>query len=101
VTAYTEMFCPKPTQLTIRSRLLSDYPSADVTVAQTGCTDGGSCVVNEPKGFRYFKLTCPKSPSRRHGQRYFSDIVFYPGTNAGDATRERSAGKFLSPNCAS
>ena len=58
------------------------------------------CVVNQPKGRRFFRLTCPKSATRRNHQRYYSDIVFYPGTNAGAATKERSRGKFLSPFCA-
>jgi DNA-binding beta-propeller fold protein YncE len=97
VTAYTEVSCPRPTQLTIRSRLRSDYPSADITVAQRGCLDG--CVVSEPQGKRLFKLSCPKSQAVRH-QRYYSDIVLFPGTNAAAATKERSRATFLSPLCA-
>jgi DNA-binding beta-propeller fold protein YncE len=100
VTAYTEVFCPNPTRLTIRSRLRSDHTNADVTVAQRGCIGKGSCVVDEPKGFRYFKLTCPKSASRKQSQGYYSDIVLYPGNNAGAATNERSREEFLAPFCA-
>ena len=96
VTAYTKVFCPQPTQLTIRSRLQSDYAFQDITVAQNGCS-GNSCVVD---GTRYFPLTCPKSSNRRQNQRYFSDIVFYPDGNAGAASKERSTGKVLSPFCA-
>jgi DNA-binding beta-propeller fold protein YncE len=97
VTAYTEVSCPRPTQLTIRSRLRSDYPSADITVAQRGCLDG--CVVSEPQGKRLFKLSCPKSQAVHH-HSYYSDIVLFPGTNAAAATKERSRAKFLSPLCA-
>ncbi len=99
VVGYTEVSCPRSTKLTIRSRLRSDYPSADITVDQKGCVKG--CVFTVPKGERFFRLACPKSPSRRHHQRYYSDIVLHPGTNAGAATSERSRGKFLSPFCAS
>ncbi len=103
-TAYTEVFCPKPTRLTIRSRLRSDYPSSDpssdITVAQLGCTGKSSCVVDEPKGLRSFHLSCPKSDSRRHNQRYYSDITVYPGTNSAAATKERSRATSLSPFCA-
>jgi DNA-binding beta-propeller fold protein YncE len=98
VTAYTEVVCPRSTKLTIRSRLRSDYPSADITVDQKGCIKG--CAVTVPKGQRFFRLACPKSPARRHHQRYYSDIVLYPGTNVGAATEERSRGVFLSPFCA-
>ena len=98
VTAYTEVSCPRPTKLTIRSRLRSDYPSTDATVAQQGCLTG--CVVEEPQGHRFFRLTCPKSASRQDHQPYYSDILIYPGANSGAATRERSRDKFLSPFCA-
>jgi DUF3089 family protein len=97
-TAYTEVVCPRPTKLTIRTRLRSDYPSADVTVDQKGCIKG--CMFTVPKGERFFQLACPKSPNRHQHQRYYSDIVLYPGTEAGAATKERSRGKFLSPICA-
>jgi WD40 repeat protein len=100
VTAYTEVDCPRPTRLTIRSRLRSDYPSFDKTVAKVGCTGGSACVVDEPAGFRYFRLSCPKSSTRRSNQRYYSDIIFYPGTNSGAATTERSRARVLSPFCA-
>jgi hypothetical protein len=100
VTAYTEVFCPEPTQLTVRSRLRSDYQFADITVAQRGCLGGSGCVIAVPKGFSFYRLSCPKSGNRRNNQRYYSDIVFYPGTNAGATTKTRSTGKFLSPFCA-
>jgi Lactonase, 7-bladed beta-propeller len=99
VTAYTEVFCPRPTRLTIRSRLRSDYADADITVAQRGCTGKSSCVIDEPQGYRYFQLICPKSATRQRNQGYYSDIVLYPGTNTGAATRERSRDTFLSPFC--
>jgi DNA-binding beta-propeller fold protein YncE len=97
-TAYTEVSCPRPTRLTIRSRLRSSYRSGDVTVAQRGCARG--CMIDEPKGTRTFRLTCPKSSTPRDHQRYYSDILLFPGTNAGAATKERSRAKALSPLCA-
>ncbi len=100
VTAYTEVFCPRPTQLTLRSRLRSDYAFRDLTVAQEGCLRGSSCVVNQPKGYAFYKLTCPKSANTRNNQRYYTTVVLFPGTNADAATRERSARTALSPFCA-
>jgi hypothetical protein len=101
VTAYTQVSCPNATQLTIRSRLRSDYPGfTDKTVARNGCLGGSGCVLAVPKGTRYFRLTCPKSESRRNNQPYYSDIVFYPGTNTRAATTTRSRDRFLSPFCA-
>jgi DNA-binding beta-propeller fold protein YncE len=100
VTAYTQVDCPGPTRLTIRSRLRSDYPDADITVARQGCTSGSSCVIDVPAGDTFFRLTCPKSATRRLNQRYYSDIIFYPGTNSAAATMERSRAKSLSPFCA-
>jgi hypothetical protein len=100
VTAYTEVFCPRPTRLTVRSRLRSDYPGTDITVAQRGCTGSSGCVLDLPQGFRYFRLTCPRSATRRQNQPYYSDIIFYPGTNVGAATKERSRSRVLSPFCA-
>jgi hypothetical protein len=98
VTAYTEVDCPRPTKLTIRSRLRSDHPSGDATVDQKGCMTG--CTFTVPRGKRFFPLACPKSPPARQHQRYYSDIVFYAGTDVGAATKERSRGKFLAPFCA-
>jgi hypothetical protein len=43
---------------------------------------------------------CPKSGDRRNNQPYYSDIIFYPGTNISAATKERSRDKSLSPFCA-
>jgi hypothetical protein len=101
VTAYTRVSCPNATQLTIRSRLRSDYPGFnDITVARQGCLGGSGCVIDMPKGLRYFRLVCPKSATRRHNQPYYTDITFYPGTNAGAATTTRSRNKSLSPFCA-
>ena len=90
VTAYTEVSCPRPTQLTIRSRLRSDYPSGDITVAQRGCVNG--CVVNQPKGRPFFRLTCPKSATRRNHQRYYSDIVVLPSHQCRCRPRRRGRG---------
>jgi DNA-binding beta-propeller fold protein YncE len=98
VTAYTEVFCPRKTELTIRSRLRSDYSSADATVDQKGCISG--CRFNVGTAHRFFRLSCPESAQRRPHQRYYSDIVFYPGANSGAATTERSRGILLSPFCA-
>ena len=101
VTAYTEVFCPRPTRLTIRSRLRSDYPGFnDVTVARNGCLGGSGCVIDMPKGLRYFRLVCPKSATRRQNQPYYTDITFYPSTNTSAATRTRSGSRSLSPFCA-
>jgi DNA-binding beta-propeller fold protein YncE len=101
VTAYTQLSCPKATQLTVRSRLRSDYPGfTDKTVARNGCLGGSGCVIAVPKGTRYFRLTCPKSGSRQNNQPYYSDIVFYPGTNTSAATTTRSRDRSLSPFCA-
>jgi sugar lactone lactonase YvrE len=100
VTAYTEVFCPRDTQLTLRSRLRSDYGFQDLTVAQQGCIGRPECVVTEPKGYRYSLLSCPKSPNRLNRQRYFTSLIFYPGTRRGAATTIRSRHKFLSPFCA-
>ncbi|MGH2974411.1 MAG: DUF3089 domain-containing protein [Solirubrobacterales bacterium] len=98
VTAYTQVACPRKTELTIRSRLRSDHPSGDLTVDQKGCIRG--CTFTAPKGDRFFRLACPKTPSGRQQQRYHSDIVLYPGTNAEAATEERSRGISLSSSCA-
>jgi hypothetical protein len=98
VTAYTEVFCPRKTELTIRSRLRSDYPSADATVDQKGCIS--DCRYDVGTAHRFFRLSCPESAHRRQHQRYYSDIVLFPGTNSAAATKERSRGIFLSPFCA-
>ncbi len=101
VTAYTKVSCPKATRLTIRSRLRADYPPfTDKTVARKGCLGGSGCVIDMPKGLRYFKLTCPKSSTRRNNQPYYTDITFYPGSNSRAATKERSRARSLSPFCA-
>jgi hypothetical protein len=101
VTAYTQVSCPKASQLTIRSRLRSDYPGfTDKTVARNGCLGGSGCVISVPMGTRYFRLTCPKSESRQNNQPYYSDITFYPGTNTSAATTTRSRDRSLSPFCA-
>ncbi len=97
-TAYTQVACPARTRLTIRSRLRADHRSGDVTVDQKGCIRG--CTFTVPKGDRFFRLACPKGPSGRQHQRYYSDIVLYPGTNGEAATKERSRGISLSSSCA-
>ena len=107
VTAYTKVFCPLETRLTIRSRLRSDHRFdrplfRNITVAQKGCL-AASCVVNQPAGTRFYKLTCPKSNSRTFNQKYFTDIVIYAGTSpsAGSPFPQRSRPSTLSPFCAS
>jgi hypothetical protein len=95
VVAYTEVFCPRPTQLTVRSRVRSDYAFQDITVAEMG-------VVNVPQGYTFYKLTCPKSANRRTNQRYYTQAIIYPGTNKSAASPfpQRSAPSTLSPYCA-
>jgi hypothetical protein len=99
VAAYTEVYCPERTQLTIRSRLRADYPTADRTIAQKGCSGKPDCVRTVPSGFSYYRLACPRSQTQRHNSRYYSDIILYPGTRAGAATTERSRDATLSPYC--
>jgi hypothetical protein len=106
VTSYTEVICPKATKLTIRSRLRSDHRFdrplfRNITVAQKGCVPG--CVVNQPAGTRFYKLTCPKSSTRTINQKYFTDIVLYAGTHLPAVTPfpQRSRPATLSPYCAS
>jgi hypothetical protein len=100
VAAYTEVFCPRATQLTVRSRLRSDYAFRDIIVAQQGCVRD-SCVVTQPKGYAFYKLTCPRSANPRT-QRYFTDIIIFPGTDrrAASPFPQRSGPATLSPNCA-
>jgi uncharacterized repeat protein (TIGR01451 family) len=106
VTAYTKVSCPRETRLTIRSRLRSDHRFdrplfRNVTVAQKGCVPG--CVVNQPAGTRFYKLTCPKSNSRTSNQKYFTDIIIYAGTSPSPTSPfpQRSRPSTLSPFCAS
>jgi hypothetical protein len=100
-TGYTEVFCPRPTQLTVRSRLRSDYAFQDITVDRKGCIQSG-CVVTQPQGYSFYKLTCPKSANRRINQRYYTDIIIYPGTNQNAASPfpQRSRPSTISPYCA-
>jgi hypothetical protein len=107
VTAYTRVDCPKATKLTIRSRLRSDHRFdrplfRNITVAQKGCL-ASSCVVNQPAGTRFYKLTCPKSTSRTSNQKYFTDIIIYAGTSPppNSPFPQRSRPSTLSPFCAS
>ncbi len=106
VTSYTEVICPKATKMTIRSRLRSDHRFdrplfRNITVAQKGCVPG--CVVNQPKGVRFYRLTCPKSGSRTSNQNYFTDIILYAGTSPppNSPFPQRSRPSTLSPYCAS
>ena len=101
VAAYTEVFCPEATRMTIRSRLRSDYAFRDITVAQKGCVNAG-CVITEPKGYRFIPLACPKANTRRINQPYYTDIIIYPATNQSAATPfpQRSRPATLSPYCA-
>lgn len=98
VTAFAEIFCPNPTQLTFRARLRSDYDFRDITVDQYGCL-GSNCVITQPKGYNYYRLTCPKSDDQREDQRYYSSLVFYPGTRSDLATSVQSSSRSLSPLC--
>ena len=101
VTAYTRVACPNATQLTVKSRLRAAYPGFnDKTVAANGCLGGSGCVRNLPKGTTYFRLSCPRSQTRRNNQPYYTDITFYPGTNSNATSKSRSRTKTLSPFCA-
>jgi hypothetical protein len=99
VAANTEVFCPKRTQLTIRSRLQADYAFADLTMDQRGCSARPDCVRSVPRGFSYYHLACPKSGTRRHNTRYYTDLILYPGDKIGKASSTRSRDATLSPNC--
>ena len=106
VTAYTKIFCPRATRLTIRSRLRSDHRFdrplfRNITVAQQGCL-AASCVVNQSAGTRFYKLTCPKSNTRTPNQKYFTDIIIYAGTSPSPESPfpQRSRPATLSPFCA-
>ena len=91
VAAYTEVFCNRPSDVTVRSRLRADLPSGDVTVAQNGCATGKpSCVRHLPLGYTYFYLACPKSPTQQHNHSYYTDIVLFPGTRSGATGPMRS-----------
>jgi hypothetical protein len=107
VTAYTRVDCPQATKLTIRSRLRSDHRFdrplfRNITVAQKGCL-AASCVVNQPAGTRFYKLTCPKSDTRQTNQNYFTDIIIYAGTSPppNSPFPQRSRPSTLSPYCSS
>jgi hypothetical protein len=99
VAANTEVFCPQRTQLTIRSRLRADYAFADLTMDQRGCSAKPDCVRSVPRGFSYYHLACPKSGTRRHNTRYYTDLIFYPGDKVGKASSTRSRDATLSPYC--
>jgi hypothetical protein len=106
VTAYTKVFCPRATRLTIQSRLRSDHRFdrplfRNITVAQQGCL-AASCAVNLPAGTTFYKLTCPKSTSRTFNQKYFTDITIYAGSSlpANSPFPQRSRPSTLSPFCA-
>ena len=97
-TGYTEVSCPRQTELTIRSRLRSDYPSGDVTVDQKGCIKG--CTFTVPKGERFFRLACPKSPSERHHQRYYCRHRPLSGHRRRRGDQGEVAGRLMAPLCA-
>jgi hypothetical protein len=108
VTAYTKVFCPRPTRLTVRSRLRSDHRFdrplfRNITVAEQGCVGAASCAVNLPAGTTFYKLTCPRSSSRTLNQKYFTDIIIYAGNSppANSPFPQRSRPSTLSPFCAS
>ena len=99
VTAYTKVTCPNDSadgQVTSPCCLSGLH---DKTVAANGCLGGSACVKTLPKGTTYFRLSCPKSQTRRHNQPYYTDITLYPGTNRNTASK-LSRGPTLSPFCA-
>jgi streptogramin lyase len=103
VTAYTKVTCPQATQLTVRSRLRADNPEfTDKTVAANGCLGGSGCVRTLPQGTTYFRLSCPKSQTRRNNQKYYTDINMYAGTSPSPTSPfpQRSRPSTLSPFCA-
>lgn len=108
VTAWTEVFCQRNQQLTVRSRLFANYQFADINVDQKGCIGKASCVHSVPRGFSYYRLACPKSGEILPNRLYYSDIIFYKGqqidtaqggqgTGVNGTTRSRDAK--LSPYC--
>ena len=99
VVAWTEVFCQQTTNLTVRSRLFANYQFSDINVDQKGCIGKASCVHSVPRGFSYYHLACPKSGTRRHNTRYYTDLILYPGDKIGKASSTRSRDATLSPNC--
>jgi hypothetical protein len=113
VIAWTEVFCQRNTKLTVRSRLFANYQFADLIVDQKGCSPlaapSPKCVKDVPRGFSYYRLACPKSGGILPNRLYYSDIIFYKGTNVSTATNgeitgplatHRSRDAKLSPYCA-
>jgi hypothetical protein len=109
VVAWTEVFCQRDSKLTVRSRLFANYQFADLNVDQRGCVGQAKCVHKVPRGFNYYRLACPKSGEILPNRLYYSDIIFYKGTQIDTAkggqgtgingtTRSRDAK--LSPYCA-
>ncbi len=104
VAAYTEVFCNRPSAVTVMSRLRANYQFADLTVAQSGCAAGrAECVQHLPRGFTYFYLPCPKSVVQQHNALYYTDILLYPGTKIKQSYPfpQRSRDATLSPYCLS
>lgn len=110
VAAWTEVFCQAKSNLTVRSRLFANYQFADLMVDQKGCSNGtAGCVHSVPRGFSYYHLACPKSGGILPSRLYYSDIIFYKGTDASTASNgeisgplatSRSRDAKLSPFCA-
>ncbi len=110
VATWTEVFCQHDSKLTVRSRLFANYQFADLMVDQRGCSDGTSrCIRNVPRGFSYYHLACPKSGEILPNRLYYSDIIFYKGTQASTASNGEISGPLatirsrdakLSPYCA-
>ncbi len=99
--SWTELYCPQISYLTVRSRLRANYQFADITVAQRGCVNKGqACVIKVPLGFSYYQLVCPKTQKNYKNRIYYTDLIFYKGTDSAHAVSVRSRDATLSPNCA-
>lgn len=98
VVAYPQVYCPRPTGLTVRSRVRSVRTFTDVTVAQWGCTGSTSCAIYLGAGITRFPSICPQTRTRvTHG--YHSDIVIYLGVQSFSLTGSTSGNVTLSPYC--
>ncbi len=100
IVAFTQVYCPRTTWLTVRARLRSDRTLSDVTVAQNGCSSSdGTCAITVGAGTWNFFVACGKTTTRvTHG--YHSDIIIYPGANVYAATGSTSGSTTQSPYCA-
>jgi hypothetical protein len=112
VASWTEVFCQRRSNLTVRSRLFANYLFADLLVDQRGCSPQAApasrCVHRVNRGFNYYYLACPKTKRILPSRLYYSDIIFYKGTKVGTAfngdikgplATNRSRDAKLSPYC--